>query len=190
MRPLLLIVLLLGFVACTEHRNRGEELGADAKLTEVKLSFPETGIADIVMPVPPGFQPMSVSNPGSGYDGWLLGNPSDDDSKRPVRGQIFVRVRPRGRTLLHDSTSKSTVVGTVAGQQVFWRQTSEEDDDGYTVLQREFVEEEVLAPFNRSRAADNPLALQVVVSGTDGRYLDTLIGCVERLRILPVKGNL
>lgn|GEM_PF-4835286 len=187
----ILSLLLLGVAACTERRNRSEELGPDVKLREVTLTFPETGVADIVLPVPPAFQPMMVSEPGKGVDAWLLGDPADGESStKPVRGQIYLRVRPRGQTLLADSASKSTVVSTVAGQRVFWRETAEEDNDGTMILQREFVEEEVLAQFNRSRAPTNPLTMQVIVSGTSGRYLDTLIGCVERMRILPVRGNL
>jgi hypothetical protein len=178
---LLPLVLLVG---CVPHKDRSGELKG-IRTVRVRIVNTQTKAPDLEITLPEGFSVISEDR--WQYDKFYIQD--SRDSGETQRGLIQLDVTPSPLQSIRDTNKFERSRGSIAAEDVDWREARIVDESGVPIYQREMTQSTLLKNF-RSPDGRGALVLHALVTGSDPKVVEQLTASVETIKVLPPKPNL
>jgi hypothetical protein len=176
--------LIATAAGCAAPRKDRTSLLKGIPTKQVHLAPTHTGAPEIVMTVPAQYAVDWTEE--ARYDNFLIFDPQDTGVVQ--RGMIAVNITPKPVQHVEDSVKGTYSIGSISGNDLKWRETTDPGFDDVPVYQREATQKELLKTYP-SPDKNGPLVVHVFIVGSDPKLVELLMGAVETMKILPGKPN-
>jgi hypothetical protein len=174
---LLAVVVAVG--ACRSSKDRSALLDGVATV-EHRLNTRIMPVPDLTIRVPEAMSDIEWDRHAR-FDNFFITNPGDTGEVQ--QGMIVINVSPSTMSFIADTVDVDEFIGTIAGQDVVWREYTVVGPDGSQLYQRETVQQELFAPFKAH--PDQPaVLLQAFIVGSNYDLVEKLTASVETLTLV------